>query len=186
MPTIHFPMYRSLSFISLREMVKWAGVVRCCAGVVPCCAGVVSTETPRGAGAWSVPRLYFEFGTRNVLSWSTMVHPRQIATVPAPGSSAKQIYHSSITISATATNEEALSPSTSFKQLLPDLSGETSSIICVCMDVNSWKLSWMTEGECISRSPMTDSKAGINNGCISRKRNFVGLKKTHRRCLNRI
>ena len=85
----------------------------------------------------SVPRIYFEFGTRNVLSWSTMVHPRQIATVPAPGSSAKQIYHSSITISATATNEEALSPSTSFKQLLPDLSGETSSIICVCMDVNS-------------------------------------------------
>ena len=32
----------------------------------------------------SVPRLYFEFRTMNVLSWSTMIHPRQIGTVPAP------------------------------------------------------------------------------------------------------
>ena len=50
----------------------------------------------------SVPSIYFEFGTRNVLSWSTMVHPRQIATVPAPASSSKQICYPWITISATA------------------------------------------------------------------------------------
>ena len=85
----------------------------------------------------SVPSIYFEFGTRNVLSWSTMVHPRQIATVPAPASSSKQICYPWITISATATNEEALSRPTSFEQLLPDLSRDTSLIICVCMDVNS-------------------------------------------------
>ena len=40
---------------------------------------------------------------------------------------------------------------------------ETSLVICVCMDVNSWKLSWMTEGKCTTRSPMTDSKARTNN-----------------------
>ena len=68
---------------------------------------------------------------------ATMVHPRQIATVPAPASSTKQICHPSMTISATATNEEALSRSTSFEQLFPDFSRETSLIICVCMDVNS-------------------------------------------------
>ena len=64
-------------------------------------------------------------------------NPRQIATVPAPASSTKQICHPSMTISATATNEEALSRSISFEQLFPDFSRESSLIICVCMDVNS-------------------------------------------------